>query len=866
MIIPILSTKLHKPKPASNVVTRSQLFDVLDRGIDGKCIVVSAPAGFGKTTVITSWLETVEHAVAWLSLEESDNELSRFLRYLIAALQSIEPHIGQQILPALQSEQDLPIENVMTILLNDLTNIEQKAILVLDDYHSIDTLEIDKALTFLVDHLPNNMTLVITTREDPQLPLAKYRVRAELTELRASDLRFTKAEMHTFLNQMMGLDLTENSITALENRTEGWIASLQMVAISLQRQADKTQFIETFTGSHRYILDYLLEEVLHQQSEETRTFLLQTSILRHLNADLCDAVTQTHDSQSVLELLERRNLFIVPLDDERTWYRYHYLFTDLLRQRLLRDSAGFSTEDVNELHTRASIWYEANGLELEAFQHAIAIHDIERAERLIESQGTPLYLRGIVKPIYHWLESLPNHMLDSHPSLWVAYASTLLLTGQHTAVEQKLSQAENALKNAKQDDSTQDVMGRIASMRSTLAVIDNDVETIVSQSRYALAHLNPNNLPVRIATQWTLGYAYQLQGDHQLARHAYEEILLLSDPIENSFYAIVATISLGQLQELDNQLHQASESYQNAIKLSGNPPHPIASQALLGLARICYQWNELESAQAHAQQCHELLQQMENTDTTASYKVLIAALHLAQGDFTSASDALYEAEAFVRQNNFMFRMPDIVEAQVRVLIHQQNLTTALQLTETYDLPVSQARIYLAQQNPSRALQILAPFIQKAQENGLQYELLKGLVLQALVYNALSQQDVALEVLAESLALAKSGGFIRIFIDEGMPMQALLSQALDQQIFPIYAQKLLKAFESNSASQPRIDPLSERELEVLRLVAEGLSNREISKRLFVALDTVKGHNRNIYQKLQVSRRTEAVARARELGLI
>ncbi|MAU12902.1 MAG: LuxR family transcriptional regulator [Anaerolineaceae bacterium] len=866
----ILATKLYIPASRLGSVPRPRLTERLNVSLHGNLTLISAPAGFGKTTLIAEWINAHEHPTAWLSLDEGDSDPNRFLIYIIAALQNIAPELGTGILNLLQAPQPPAIDTLLTPLLNEMAAIPHKAVLVLDDYHVLDSQEIDAAMAFLIDNQPPQLHLVITTREDPPLPLARLRARGQLTELRAADLRFRADEAAIFLNQAMGLALSSEDVEALEQRTEGWIVGLQLAALSMQGQQDTHQFIQSFTGSHHFVLDYLIEEVLNLQPSHIQDFLLKTSILDHMCGPLCDAILQdaSQSGAATLESIRQANLFLIPLDNERRWYRYHHLFGDLLRKRL-----GQSTQiEVNMLHNRASAWYEANGFELEAFQHAIASNDIERAERLIESQGTPLYLRGIVKPILYWLESLPHHILDAHPSLWIAYASTLLLAGQHTSVEQKLNEAENALQNVGLDDTVQDIMGRIASMRATLAVIQNDAEAMISHSNDALARLHPENLPSRIAAQWTLGYAYQLQGNHRLARNAYKEVLQFSESGEKSFYFIVATISLGQLQELDNQLHQASESYLSAIALSSEPSHPIASEAFLGLARINYQWNDLESAQEYGQQCHELLQRMEHTDTTASYKIFLAYLHLSKSDFTSASDDLDEAEAFVRQNNFMFRMPDIVEAQVRVLIHRGDLTTALQLAETHNLSISQARIYLAQENASRALQILVPFIQEAKERELQNEVLKGLVLQAVVYKALNQQDTALEVLDESLALAKHGGFIRIFVDEGMLMKELLSEAVAQKMSPTYSQKLLMAFESNSgaepslASQALIDPLSERELEVLRLVAEGLSNREVSKRLFVALDTVKGHNRNIYQKLQVKRRTEAVARARELGLI
>jgi LuxR family maltose regulon positive regulatory protein len=874
----ILATKLYTPSLRPGSVPRPRLIDRLNTGLRGKLTLISAPAGFGKTTLVAEWMSSDDLHVAWLSLDAGDNDPVRFLTYFVAALQTIEPDIGVGILKVLESPQPPPIDSLLTPLLNELAMMPQDVVLVLDDYHVLDSSEIDQALTFLSDNQPPQIHLIITTREDPRLPLARLRARGQLSEIRAADLRFTTDEASAFLNSAMGLQLSADDVAALEQRTEGWIAGLQLAAISMQGQLDPRAFIQSFTGSHHFVLDYLIEEVLNHQPAHIQDFLLKTSILERLCGPLCAAIVQDdNDALATLEHIRHANLFLIPLDNERRWYRYHYLFADLLRQRLLRDSTGCSAEDVNSLHTRASIWYETNGMELEAFQHAIAINDIERAERLIERQGTPLYLRGIVKPILHWLESLPHHILDAHPSLWVAYASTLLLTGQHTSVEQKLTQAENALQYTGLDDTAQDILGRIASMRATLAVIQNDVEAMIDHSNAALERLHPENLAIRIASHWTRGYAYQLQGNHRLARNAYKDVLQLSESGETSFYVIVATISLGQLQELDNQLHQASESYQSAIKLSGKPSHPIASQAFLGLARICYQWNDLDAAQAYGEQCHELLKHMEATDTTASYNVFLAYLHLSRKDFTRADAALAEAEAFVREHNFMFRLPDVVEAQVRVLIHRGDLTPALQLAETHNLLISQARIYLAQKNASEALQILEPFIQKAKETGSQHELLKGLVLEAVVYHTLNQQDVALEVLDESLALAKRGGFIRIFVDEGSSMAQLLQIAYSKELRPDYVRQLLSACSmpvveqlavSQTITPPSqlIDPLSQREIEVLQLIASGLTNQDIADQLYLSLHTVKVHAHNIFSKLAVKNRTQAVAQAKVLGIL
>ncbi|MBI1280095.1 MAG: LuxR family transcriptional regulator [Anaerolineaceae bacterium] len=872
----ILATKLYKLMLRPGSVLRPRLIERLNAGLSGKLTLMSAPAGFGKTTLVSEWISNSDHASACLTLDENDSDPFRFLTYLIAALETIAPKMGAGIRHKMGSPQPPPIDSVLTPLLNAIASISDDFVLILDDYHLLDSTEIDSALSFLIDNQPPQMHLVIATREDPRLPLARLRAHGQLTEIRAADLRFTADEASEFLNSTMGLNLSSGDVAALERRTEGWIAGLQLAAISMQGQQDNRRFIESFSGNHHFVLDYLMEEVLNRQPSHIQNFLLKTSILERFCGPLCAAILRQDDEDALatIEHIRQANLFLIPLDNERRWYRYHYLFADLLRQRLLRDSTGHSTDDVNELHTQASIWYETYGLEIEAFQHAIAINDIERAKHLIESEGTPLYLRGIVKPIFHWLESLSHHILDTHPSLWVVYASTLMLTGQHTSVEQKLIEAENALQNTQLDDTTQDIVGRIASMRATLAVIQNDVEAMIFHSNDALERLHPENLPIRIASYWTRGYAYQLQGSYRMARNSYYDVLQLSESGENSFYVIAATISLGQLQELDNQLHQASESYQSAITLSGKPSHPIASQAFLGLAPINYQWNYLELAQDYGKKCHELLQQMDNTDTTASYKVFLGYLHLSRRDFTSASDTLDEAEAFVRQNNFMFRLSDIVEAQIRVLIYRDNLTTALQLAEGHNLSISQARIYLAQKNASRALQILDPFIQKAKEAGLQNELLKGLVLQAVVYSVLNQEDNALEVLDESLALATRGGVIRIFVDEGLPMAQLLQIAHSRGLRQDYVTQLISNFsmpngEPSSASQiikpasQWIDPLSQREIEVLQLIASGLTNQDIANRLYISLHTAKVHARNIFSKLAVKNRTQAVAKGAKL---
>ncbi len=881
MPTPILATKLYIPRLRPNVVSRPRLLERLNEGLHRKLTLIAAPAGFGKTTLISAWMAGCDRQVAWLSLDKGESDPTLFLTYLVAALQTIAPDIGVGVLGALQSPQPPPTETILAALLNEITAFPDNFVLVLDDYHVIDAKAIDQALTFLLEHQPPQMHLVIATREDPQLPLARLRARDQLTELRATDLRFTSSEAAEFLNQGMGLNLSAEDVTALEARTEGWIVGLQLAAISLQGQQDATGFITSFTGSHHFVLDYLVEEVLQQQPESIQTFLLRTSILDRLCGSLCDVVllTPSGTGQATLEYLEHANLFLVPLDNERRWYRYHHLFADLLRQRLQQRSIS-STEDevvdVNALHIRASVWYEDNGLEIEAFHHAVAANDVERAERLIEGEGMPMQFRGAGAPVLNWLESLPKTALDARPSLWVTYASALMMTGQHTAVEEKLQAAEAALQGTEPDDRPQDLVGRIASMRATVAVIQHDVETIIAQSRRALEYLHPDNLPLRTATTWTLGYAYQLQGDRAAASQAYTEVISTGKSFGDSIYTIAATINLGQLQEADNQLSLATRTYRHVLQLAGDPPQPIACEAYLGLARITYQWNDLDTAQQHGQQCLQLTRQMEGVDTFASCEVLLARLKLAQGDVSGAAAVLDEAEAFVRRHSFVFRMPEVAAAQVLTLLRQGHLAAAARLAQTHDLPLSQARVHLAQRDPSTALAVLAQLRQQAEAKGWEDERLKVMVLQAAALHMNGDKDKAVHLLCDALTLAEPGGFIRLFVDEGLPMADLLSAAAAQGMMPDYIGKLLAACEAEGhksedtsyrpPAQPLIEPLSPRELEVLHLMAQGLSNQEICERLFLALSTVKGHNRKIFGKLQVQRRTEAVARARELGLL
>lgn len=917
----ILATKLYIPPLRPNLVRRPRLIDRLNTGLHGKLTLVSAPAGFGKTTLIGEWIDSCAQRVAWLSLDEEESDPARFLTYLVAALQTLAAAMGEGVLGALQSPQPPSMTTLLTSLLNEIATLPDHCLLVLDDYHLVDAGvplgAVDQALTFLLEHLPPQIHLVITTREDPPLPLARLRAKAQLTEVRAADLRFTRDEAAAFLNQATGLHLTAQEVDALEARTEGWIAGLQLAAVSMQGhltgEHDRATFIQSFTGSHRFVMDYLLEEVLHQQPPAIQTFLLYTAILDRMCGPLCDAIMgegrlETGEgrleiaslpspvsplpSQTLLEVLEQANLFLVPLDNERRWYRYHHLFGELLRQRLHQQlaNAGEEHPSIAELHIRASQWYEAQGLEVEAFHHATAAHDFARAERLIEGKGMPLHFRGVVLPVLTWLESLPQHVLDAWPSLWTAYASTLLVTGQASRVEDKLQAAEAVLQRSTMDDKARDLIGRVAAIRSTVAAGRQQVDAIITQSRRALDYLHPDNLAFRTSTNWKLGYAYHLQGNRTEAERAYREVITTGQASKNIIFTIMATIGLGGIQEAENQLDLASESYRRALHLFGDQPLPSASEAHLGLARICYERNDLVAAQDHAQQGIQLAHQLEKSDRIVWGELLLARLMLVQGDMAGATVRLIKAEQVARQHHWMRCLVEVTAAQVVALLAQGRISEAMRLAQTHEHPVSLARVHLAQGDPAAALAVLAPRQQAIAAQGRADERLRVMVLQALALHAHQEQEQAMQLLGEALTLAEPSGYIRLFVDEGPPLARLLAHLLPYAVMhgvtPAYLRHLLALFAterqtdgddaalSSSASdqaliaQPAflIEPLSDREVEVLHLIAAGHKNQEIADELVVSLNTVRYHTKNLYGKLGVNKRTQAVAKAQELGLI
>lgn len=864
MSLQILTTKLYIPATRSEIVSRPHLIKRLNHGLRTRLTLVCAPAGFGKTTIISEWLSQCDYPSTWLSLDEQDNDPVRFLMYVIAALQTIEPRIGDDILQTLQSPQPPAIDTLLIPLINAVAKTLETFILVLDDYHVIESQEIDTAFSFLLENLPPQMHIVITTREDPQLPLARLRARGYLTELRAKDLRFTADESSAFLNRSLDLQLSQDHIAILGRRTEGWIAGLQLAALSMHGRDDIEQFIQNFAGDHRYIVDYLVEEVLQHQPTRIQDFLLQTSILERLTPALCAAVTNQDNVENLLEELERANLFVIHLDDERQWYRYHHLFADVLQTRLIKEHP----ERIPVLHRRASEWYEANSYELEAFQHAAAGHHVERAINIIQTANVPLYFRGFAYPILAWLKSLSDEVLNATPSLWVMYGWGLMISYQNIEVEQKLLAAEIAMGKSNIDAH---IAGQIAAIRAMLAANQYQTSIIIEQSQLALELLDASSLYLRSVILRTLAIAYQYQGERVLAEETYREAIEASEKSDNLFINILATTGLGIVQLSNNQLRQAEQTFRHVLELVGEPPGPIACAAYLRLGRIYYEWNNISRAEQYTLIGIELARQIDTVDSATSGEIFLAKLKLNQGQLSDASERIAQIEQVVRQRKFDQQMPPLIEMKVRLCLQQGDLAGAERLATTHDATLSQARVYLAQNKPQKALDILTSH-QLTEEQDWIDEHLSVMVLQALAYQMANQIDEALQTLQDILRRTRSDGFTRLFVDEGEPMQALLSELARQGFMPDYTQKLLDAFDTTlastqvSANQALIEPLSDREIEILQLVADGLSNREISDRLYLALSTVKGHNRNIYGKLGVSRRTEAVALARELGLL
>jgi LuxR family maltose regulon positive regulatory protein len=897
---PLLATKLHVPRPRPRLVPRIRLVERLQQGLARPLTLVSAPAGFGKTTLLAQWFAQSRMAVAWLSLEVEDNDPTRFLSYLIAALQTLDTQVGAIALAMLRTPQPPSLEAVLAVLTNDLSERDGgDVVLVLDDYHTITAESIQRGMSFLLRHLPPQLHLVLATRADPPLPLARLRARGLLTEVRTADLRFGAAEAGTFLQTMMGLDLDASAIATIESRTEGWIAGLQLAALSLQGRTDISGFLAAFSGSHRYVLDYLSEEVLARQPAAVQTFLLHTSILERLSGPLCDAVTEQEGSQAMLEALERANLFVVALDDERRWYRYHHLFAEVLRRHLHQREPKLPPD----LHRRASAWYERHDLTVEAVQHALAVPDAELAAHLIEPIALTVAYQGQISTVLEWLHALPEALIRSRPRLCVDYARLLTSTNQFEAAEELLQQAEWSAQKLPAEQ-VPFILGWVLSVRAGIAAFSGDLELAVSLARQALTLLPDADIYPRVGALVTAIRSYLVSGDvtsdSELAVAAADVFIRASGHL---FATVTSTCLLARLYILQGRLRQAVATYEQLMQVVPRPEvlqtAPSSLFYYFGLGDLLREWNELDAAERHLAQGMALVKEtltVEPFVAVLGYTTL-ARLEQVRGNSLEARAALDTLAHLAEQRHFpphLVTQETAVRAQLELA--QGNVAAAIHWADSSGLSLEDddlryprereylvlARVRIAQARDDPVspllldvLHLLDRLLQDAEAKARLGIVLEILIVRALAHQAQRDQTSALSTLEQALVLAAPEGYIRLFVDEGATMLALLRLAKASSTVPGYIATLLEAFDEQYApdlplpsARPSLlqEPLTGREREVLRLLLEGASNREIARRLVLSVNTVKRHVYNLCGKLGVQSRSQAIIRASELHLV
>ncbi len=903
MPTPLLTTKLTIPPVRPSLVERPRLLERLNEGLPRKLTLVSAPAGFGKTTLVSKWAAGCDWPIGWVSLDEQDNDPARFWAYAIAGLQRLQAGLGESALAALQAPNPPPIESALSSLINEAAAIPDRFILVLDDYHRIESKSIHDALAFLLEHLPPLGHLVLVTRSDPPLPLSRLRGRGHLNELRPADLRFTVDETTGFISQVMNIDLSAEQIAALEARTEGWIAGLQMAALSMQgRGSDEiANFIQDFAGRHRYILDYLTDEVLQQQSEQTQAFLLQTSILDRLYGPLCDAVLakrrnlpadESFSSQAILEHLERSNLFVVPLDDERRWYRYHHLFADLLRQRLRRTRPDL----LPALHLHASQWYAQNDLLADAVSHGLAAGDAAWVARLVGGNALAMMEHGELRTLERWLDTLSYSTAAAEPWLEIAHAWMAAFTGQLEEVEPLLQNVEGALAEPTAPGSAEsaEIMGHVAAVQACVADLRGDRRQAAELAREALRRLPDNDVMTRGWAWVALALSLYGIGDIIAGDQALAEAVTISSAIGASHIAVLALCNQAVIQKQKGQLRAAADTFRRALQFSreyaerSGRPLPVSAYAHTHLAAVLCEWNDLEGALRHVRRGIELCERWGEPQLLTGGHMRLAAVLQAAGDEAGALEAINKAKRAASGLSAWYASRlEPFEAGIR--LRQGDLATASRWAARQDMAphnfyylfeylaacLTMVRVDMAHGRLAEALDRLEQVKAEAEAVGLGHYVIESIILQALARRALGELDEAMTGLETALYWAGPEGYMRTFLDEGAPMVALLQEAAARGIAPGFTDRLLAVLNQDTGAERQapelpheslVEPLSERELEVLRLVAAGLSNREIAEALYLSVNTVKSHTKSIYGKLDVHSRTQAASRARELGFV
>lgn len=877
MLVSFLPTKIQLPPVRSGLVLRPILLQKLNAGLAGKLTLISASTGFGKTTIACAWLQQCGRPVAWLALDELDNDPLRFLTYLIRSIQEVKKGFGAALLENLKASR-ISSPGILEALTSEIAEIQTLFLLALDDYHVITNPTIQELLQFVLNNQPGSLHMVIISRANPPWPLGRLRAHREINEIRAADLRFTPEETSEFLNELMRLSLPPEQVSTLECRTEGWIAGLQLAALSLQGQANPQEIITSLAGSQRFIADYLIEEVLEKQPLDVQEFLLKTSILSQMNAALCDHLTDRSNSQVILLQIEQANLFLQALDHERQWYRYHHLFADLLRARLTQTYRA----ELPALHRAASQGYEELGLISEAVGHALAAQDFERMTRLVAGNAFLLLDNGELSTLLGWLDALPRPLLLAQPWMSVFYAWALAYTGQLDRVEAHLRHSASTLSaESKPVAEQKQLQGHIAAIRTLLAKNRGDMSRAIELAIQALRCLPEDDQKTRSFVAAMQGNALLWGNQLAEAAAAFQTAVQAAQQAGETHMAVHALCDLAGLQISRGQLRSAEASCQRALRLAasrGGRPFPGADFAHARLAGVLLHRNELESARRHAELGLELSKRRGQADITFFCLLTLAEVHRCLADAPGAQAALQQARQI--ESGADWHVAIMAQAEASLALSQGDLLPA----ETWlaklgwqsggPIPAGQdtafllvAQILLAKRDYRTALDVIEQLLDRSRVSGsLTFELML-LVLQVLACHGMGKADSALSSLQRALELAEPEGYVRIFVDKTTPLHNLLAQVKARGIRVAYVQRLLTAYELPEAPAPQsIETFSERELEVMRLLATDMESAEIAEKLVISANTARTHIKHLYRKLNAHSRYEAIFQARSLRLL